>query len=40
MKNRIKNQAALLKKEGHIIEPGKGKKPPKIKDFEKYLVDV
>ena len=33
-------QAAHLKEEGHIIEPGKGKKPPKVKDFEKALVGV
>jgi len=32
-----KAQAARLKKEGHRIQPGKGKKPPKIKDFEKSL---
>ncbi len=31
-------QAACLKEEGHIVEPGKGKKPPKVKDFEKVLV--
>jgi hypothetical protein len=31
-------QAAHLKEEGHIIEPGKGKKPPRVKDFEKHLV--
>jgi len=30
-------QAAHLRAEGHIIEPGKGKKPPKVKDFEKSL---
>jgi hypothetical protein len=30
-------QAAHLRKEGHTIEPGKGKKPPKVKDFEKAL---
>ena len=30
-------QAARLRAEGHTIEPGKGKKPPKIKDFEKAL---
>lgn len=28
-------QAAHLKEEGHTIEPGKGKKPPRVKDFEK-----
>ena len=33
-------QAARLREEGHIIEPGKGKKPPKVKDFEKALVEV
>lgn len=32
-----KAQAARLKKEGHRIQPGKGKKPPKVKDFEKSL---
>lgn len=31
-------QAKHLQEEGHIIEPGKGKKPPKIKEFEKALV--
>ena len=30
-------QAAHLREEGHTIEPGKGKKPPKVKDFEKAL---
>ena len=34
----VEAQAARLKGEGHIIEPGKGKKPPKVKDFEKNLV--
>ncbi len=33
----LEAQAAHLKEEGHIIEPGKGKKPPKVKDFEKAL---
>ncbi len=33
-------QAAHLKEEGHTIEPGKGKKPPKVKEFEKALVEV
>jgi len=32
-----KAQAARLKKEGHSIVPGKGKKQPKVKDFEKSL---
>lgn len=34
----IKAQAEKLKKEGHTVEPGKGKKPPRVKDFEKYLI--
>jgi len=33
----VEAQAARLKEEGHTIEPGKGKKPPKVKDFEKAL---
>ena len=32
-----KVQAGRLKKEGHSILPGKGKKPPRVKDFEKSL---
>ena len=36
----VEAQAARLKEEGHAIEPGKGKKPPKVKDFEKALVGV
>ena len=34
----LEAQAARLREEGHAIEPGKGKKPPKVKDFEKALV--
>jgi len=34
----FKAQAAHLKEEGHKIIPGKGKKPPKVLDFEKSLV--
>ncbi len=34
----VEAQAARLREEGHTIEPGKGKKPPKVKDFEKVLV--
>ncbi len=30
-------QAAYLREEGHTIELGKGKQPPKVKDFEKAL---
>jgi len=36
----LEAQAAHLTEEGHTIEPGKGKKPPKVKDFEKVLVDT
>jgi hypothetical protein len=33
-------QAARLRKEGHNIEPGKGKKPPRVKNFEKSLQEL
>ena len=33
----VEAQAAHLRAEGHTIEPSKGKKPPKVKDFEKAL---
>ena len=33
-------QAAHLEEERHTIEPGKGKKLPKVKDFEKALVSL
>ena len=36
----VETQAAHLSEEGHTIEPGRGKKPPKVKDFEKALVEV
>jgi hypothetical protein len=32
-----KAQAARLRQEGHTIQPPRGKKPPKVKDFEKSL---
>jgi hypothetical protein len=32
--------AARLRDEGHTIEPGKGKKPPKVKDFENFLLKL
>ena len=35
----VEAQAAHLREEGHIIEPGKGKKPPRVKDFEEALVE-
>jgi hypothetical protein len=36
----VEAQAAHLKAEGHTIEMGKDKKPRKVKDFEKALVEV
>jgi len=36
----VEEQATHLRAEGHTIEPGKGKKPPRVKDFEKVLVAV
>jgi len=36
----VEAQAARLREEGHTIELGKGKKPPKVKDFERALVGV
>ncbi len=36
----VEAQAAHLKEEGHTIEPGKGKKPPRVKGFEKALVEL
>jgi len=34
------SQAAHLKKEGHSIEPGKGRKLPRAKNFEKSLQEL
>ena len=36
----LEAQAAHLREEGHVIEPGKGKKPPRVRDFEKALVEL
>ena len=36
----VEAQAARLRAEGYTIEPAKGKQPPKVKDFEKALVEV
>jgi len=36
----VEAQVTRLREEGHTIEPGKGKKPPRVKDFEKKLVEV
>jgi len=33
----VEAQATRLREESHTIEPGKGKKPPRVKDFEKSL---
>ncbi|MFH1562728.1 MAG: hypothetical protein ABIF11_04825 [Nitrospirota bacterium] len=33
-------QANRLIEEGHTIEQGKGKKPPKVKGFEKFLQEI
>ena len=33
----IEAQCARLEAEGHVIEPGRGKKPPKVKNYEKCL---
>ena len=35
----LEAQAVHLRQEGHTIEPGKGKKPPKVRDFERALVE-
>jgi hypothetical protein len=34
----VEAQAARLVEEDHEITPGKGKKPPKVRDFEKSLI--
>ena len=34
----VKAQAQRLEDEGHMVEPGKGKKPPKVREVEKSLV--
>jgi hypothetical protein len=36
----VEAQAAHLREEGHTIEPAKGKKPPKVTDFEGALVGL
>jgi hypothetical protein len=36
----VEAQAKRLRQEGHTIEPARGKKPPKVKDFEKYLFNL
>ena len=34
----VETQAERLMGEGHEIEPGRGKQPPKVKDWERKLV--
>ena len=36
----VEAQTTRLQAEGHTIEPGRGKKPPVVKDFEKVLVEI
>lgn len=36
----VEAQSVRLEREGHVIEPGRGEKPPKVKDFEKHLVKL
>ena len=36
----IEAQCARLEAEGHTIEPGRGQKPPKVKNWEKCLVKI
>jgi len=36
----IETQATRLREEGHTIEPGKGKKPSRVSDFEKALQEL
>ena len=35
----VEIQMILLQEEGYSIEEGKGKRPPRVRDFEKYLVE-
>ena len=36
----VKAQSAHLREEGHVIQAGKGKRSPKVRDFEKRLVKL
>jgi len=36
----VKAQSRRLKEEGHSIAPAKGKRPPRVKDFEKSLMTL
>ena len=36
----VEAQARRLREEGHTIDPGTGRKPPRVRDFEKRLVTL
>jgi alkylated DNA nucleotide flippase Atl1 len=36
----IESQSARLRAEGLAIEPGRGKKPPRVKDYEQHLAKL
>lgn len=36
----VEAQAARLREEGHRILPGEGKKPPRVHDFQRAMVEV
>jgi alkylated DNA nucleotide flippase Atl1 len=36
----VEGQRARLEVEGHVVEPGRGKKSPRVKNFEKCLVHL
>ena len=36
----VEAQTTRLKEEGHAIEPNRGKKPPRVKNFEKSLQEL
>jgi len=36
----VEAQAAKLRAEGLVVEPGRGKQPPKVQHFERYLVQT
>lgn len=36
----VERQALHLRQEGLEIEPGRGKRPPRVKDFEHYLAEL
>ena len=36
----VRVQAGRLKREGHHIQSGKGKNPPRVEDFERYIQEL